>query len=180
MRNRLSAITAALLLLVTTGFTQQRAGEPVSVYSGGLTIGSVKALNEDLQEDVSEAFIKLGYTSQWTLSDRSAIFWDLDWYGPGVNFGTAIGANFKFIEGKVSPYVGVGAGGVYFDHDEDFSNGFGPALKAQIGLQMDLTQTFGMRIQMPYQFVANSKNDHTLGLEFTFCWYGKFKNIKTI
>ncbi len=169
---------AAVALLSSFAFAE--SGESISVYSGGVRLGTAVAVNSELSDSVSSTFIKVGHSSYWKMNDNFQVNLDLDWLGTGTNFAVSVGTDYHFVTGKVRPYIGAGAGAAYFDHDDEIGTGFGPSLKVQAGLALDLADNFGMIINLPYQFIANSTNDQVVGLDLTFCWFGKYKNIKRI
>lgn len=152
---------------------------PLYIYSGGITVGGFKSLNE--LDELSEAYAKVALTNNFYLNDVVRLFIDIDAFLPDYNFGIDAGVNLYFINTKVKPFVGIGAGVHYFNREnEDFGNNVGLSGKTQFGLLIDVSETLAFKFQVPFHLVGNQKIDQCVGFEVGCIFSSRFKKIKKI
>ena len=149
------------------------------IYSGGLSIGAVAALNESMQ-DVSENFLKISFNNVFAVREYMDIFLDVEWCVPGYNIGAETGVDFYFTNTSFRPFAGFGFGAYHIDHGNDFGDDFGPAASAHAGFKCNMTDNVALRIRIPYRVAINDSRDHSIGLECGFLFSSRFKNIRKL
>lgn len=173
---RMFAAAICLVILVSGSNAQVRTG-PLSIYSGGLAVGAMNPLNNELKKE-SDAFFKLAFVNSVHLTNVTHLFFDIDWLAPGSNFGTEVGLDFHFIPRQFSPFVGAGVGARYFDkNDGDFGDNFGLSGTVHAGVLMDVTETTRIRLRVPYQGVLNEARDHAVGVDVGILWSGPYRGV---
>jgi hypothetical protein len=152
---------------------------PLMIYSGGISAGSVKALNEELS-DQKEMFLKLAIVNNFSFRDNVSLFLDFDYFLPENNFGGDLGFDLYLSDSDLRPFAGIGCGAHYIDRDGDFSENLGPSITAHAGLLVDLNENVSVRFRVPYHMILNEYRDHMVGLECAFIFSSKFKNVKKL
>ncbi len=153
---------------------------PLHIYSGGISIGAIKPINERLDR-VSSQFVKISFNNMIYFKKQLHLIVDIDWFGPGKNFGGDFGINYFFLSSDFTPYMGAGIGAHYFhrkDKEINFGDSFGPSIKTQVGLFFNITETFQMKIQIPYHVTINEFNDQCFGVEILFS--GRYRNVNKL
>lgn len=175
-----------MLVMICTGLVfaedeseKSVAKSPLKVYSGGLGVGSIVSINEELQNK-SKQFVSVSLINSVYLQDHISLFIDANWFGPGENFAANIGADFFMTKSGFRPFVGLGVGVQYFDKTDDFGDNIGPAGTVHAGFLLDVTDQFQVRFRVPYYAVANETRDHAAGLEVGFLFSPRFKNVKKL
>ena len=153
---------------------------PFRIYSGGICAGGVQALNKKLQDE-QKNYLKLSLQNSWSFRKHAAVFFDINWFLPGINPGADIGFDFIPMAGSFRPFIGAGIGGHYFDKSTGkFGDKFGPSGTIHIGFSLDLTDRVQMRMRVPYHIVGNKTNDQVIGVDVGFLFSGRFKNVKKL
>jgi hypothetical protein len=156
---------------------------PLTTYSWGFSGGSAIPLNQDLK-DQSEAYGKLSFNNNWYLTDYTSLFLDGNWFLPGNNFGGNLGVEFLAGDphyAKVRPLLGLGVGTQIFERDDKpFGKGIGGSLNSHIGMLINASNSLQFRIRVPYQFVLNSYQDHTIGVEIGVLFSSPWKHIRKL
>lgn len=149
---------------------------PLTIYSGGLTIGSLVALNPQLK-DMSNQFLTVSFSNTFHIRDRIDLFLDVEWFGPGANFCTEMGADFYLTKFQFRPFYGLGAGVVYLNRAGD---NVGPAATMHIGFELDISEKVQMRFKIPYHVVANQSRDQAVGLDMGLLFSKGYKKVKKL
>ena len=162
-----------LPLLLLSSLSAQE-GYSVDPYTFGISIGGSGALTDSLKEADDTQLFTAAINNSWNLNNYISVPLDIEWYSL-LNFGLFTGIEMSIGNQQIRPFLGLNGGAVYMD-----KGGFGPALKAQLGLQLNLTRTFGIKIKVPYKIVFNENRDQMLGAEIGLIWFSKFKHVQTI
>jgi hypothetical protein len=153
---------------------------PLTIYSGGLSIGVLSSLNDSLKKE-SKTFFKLSFDNDIRLSDNTHLFIDVDWLAPGSNFGALFGIDYLLATSAVRPFVGGGAGVRLIDKDRhSFGDNIGPAASLHAGVNFDLSKTVQMRIRAPFHIVLNSTRDFGAGLDFGILFSRPYRNVQKL
>jgi hypothetical protein len=153
---------------------------PLRIYSGGLCVGAVQALNKKLQDEQNN-YLKLSLQNEIFFREHLAVFVDVDWFLPGVNTGAGLGFDFVPVNGSLRPFIGAGVGAHYFDKARgEFGDKFGPSGTVHVGFSLDLSDRVQMRVRVPYQVVGNQAGDQVIGAEVGFLFSGRFKHVKKL
>ena len=163
---RIIRITVVMLLFSI--FLSAQEGYSVDPYTFGITIGGSGALTDSLKSDDKTQLFTVAVTNSWALNNYVAVPLDIEWYSL-TNFALFTGLEMSVGSKQIRPLLGANVGLAYMN-----KGGFGPALKAQLGIQLNLTRTFGLKIKAPYRIVFNDNKDQMVGAEVTFIWYNKF------
>ncbi len=153
--------------------------KPLKIYSGGIGLGAVRSLNEELK-DVSLHFLRISLVNTFSVREHLDLFLDGDWQLPGSNFGADLGIDAVFSRTDVRPFAGIGLGGRYFDRSDDFGRNFGPSITVHGGCTVDLSDNVALRVRLPYHVILTETADHMVGLEFAFLFSSRFKNVKKL
>jgi hypothetical protein len=182
MKNLLLLVAFTVCTGTVTAADQSETGVPLSplkIYSGGIGVGAVRSLNQELKE-TSSNFLRLSILNSFSIRDHLSLFFDVDWLLPGTNFGADLGLDAVFTRTDFRPFAGVGLGGHYIDRSGDFGKNFGPSITAHAGCIIDLTESVAVRMRIPYHLILNKTNDHMVGLEFTFLFSSRFKKVQKL
>ena len=153
---------------------------PLHVYSGGLTAGAFYSLTDELRNNSSEQHLKLAFSNSVYISPYMNFFLDVDWFIPLNNYGADMGLDLSMPSSKVKPFLGFGVGAHHFDKDNEFGMDFGPSLTAHVGFLFDLTEQLMIRVRVPYHLVLNDARDQSVGLDFSFLFASRFRNVKKL
>ncbi len=182
MSNKMIIIIALLgLQVVFAGVSEKDIHKsPLNIYSGGVSIGAFKSLSEDLDEESSQ-FIKISFNNMIYFRKQLHLFFDLDWFGLGNNYGGDFGFAYFFNNSDFRPYGGFGLGAHYFHRKGgDFGDCFGPSAKVQFGFLFDVAETFQIKMQVPYHVVINEYIDQGIGVEVVFMFSGRNRSVKKL
>ncbi|MBN2035231.1 MAG: hypothetical protein JW768_00680 [Chitinispirillaceae bacterium] len=150
---------------------------PLTVYSGGFGVGASRALNEELKAEQPN-LVKLSFVNTVFFKKHIGVFFDVDWFLPGSNFGADLGFDFVLADKSgFRPFIGAGVGAHYFDKGNRFGEDFGPSGTVHVGFALDLTDRVQMRMRIPYNLVGNESPDHTIGLEVGFLFSNKHRRV---
>ncbi len=152
---------------------------PLRVYSGGLCVGAVQSLNKELKAE-HNSYLKLSFQNAVYVKENTGVFFDIDWFLPGINPGADLGFDIFPITGSFRPFIGAGVGAHYFDKSKNFGDNIGPSGTVHIGFALDLTDRAQMRVRVPYHIILNKTNDQVAGVEVGFLFTGRFKNVKKL
>jgi hypothetical protein len=148
----------------------------LSPYSIGLGAGAFSSVNGELAE-ASEAFLKLSLVQSLQFGDHLLMGVDVDWFAPGGNWGGDMTVSYLMGTAAFKPFIGAGAGFHYFDKPgEDFGQGLGPSVVAQVGMVLDVMDEMQMRIRVPFHFVGNETQDRLVGLDVAFTLGSPLRN----
>jgi hypothetical protein len=176
---RKAIVVAAVLGLGAWAGDPSEQGVPLSalrIYSGGLCAGGVQALNKKLQDEQGN-YLTLSFQNSWSFREHAAVFFDINWFLPGINPGLDIGFDVVPLTGAFRPFIGAGIGGHYFDKSTvKFGDKFGPSATVHAGFSLDLTDRTQVRVRIPYYFVGNATDDQVAGVEVGFLFSGRFKH----
>lgn len=136
-------------------------------YSIGLGVGAFSAINSELAQE-SETFLKLSLVQSVQFGRHMAMGVDIDWFGPGENWGGEMIVNYLMGSMRFRPFIGAGAGIRFFDTGEDFGQGLGPSGVVHAGIMTEVMDELQLRIRVPYHFVANKNQDRLVGLDMAF------------
>lgn len=139
----------------------------LSPYSIGLGAGAFASINSELARE-SEAFLKLSLVQSIRFGEHLAMGLDVDWFGPGGNWGGDMSVSYLMGTAAFQPFIGAGAGFHYFGSGDNFGEGLGPSAVAFVGLQLDVLDEMSMRLRIPFHFVANKNQDRAVGLDVAF------------
>jgi hypothetical protein len=180
---RKAIVVGAILSVTAWAGDPSEQGVPTSplrIYSGGICAGGVQALNKELKDEQNN-YLKLSLQHEVFFRQNAAMFFDLNWFLPGVNPGLDLGFDLVPSAGSFHPFIGAGVGGHYFDKAKGkFGDKFGPSLTAHVGFALDLTDRVQMRMRVPYHFIINKTNDQVIGAEVGFLFSGRFKHVKKL
>ena len=76
----------------------------------------------------------------------------------------AINANYFFFKRNIKPYIGLGIGTVYSEQDSYFNiysiseSNWGFLVKPEIGLQLEINETFGLATYATYNYSTNQSS----------------------
>jgi hypothetical protein len=180
---RKAIVFAAVLGMAAWAGDPSEKGVPTSplrIYSGGFCAGGVQAINEKLQDE-QKNYLKLSLQNMWMFRKHAAVFFDINWFLPGVNPGLDLGFDFVPMTGSFRPFVGAGIGGHYFDKQSGkFGDKFGPSATIHAGFAIDLTDRAQVRFRVPYYIIANATDDQLAGFEVGFLFSPRFKHVKKL
>jgi hypothetical protein len=169
------------LQLIYAGVSEKNIHRsPLNIYSGGVSIGVLKSLSEELN-DKSSQYIKVSFNNMIYFRKQLSLFFDVDWFGLGHNYGSDFGFTYFFTNTDFRPYGGLGVGAHYFHRKgADFGECFGPSAKVQFGLLFDVAETFQIKMQIPYHVVINEYVDQGIGVEIGFMFSGRNRAVKKL
>jgi hypothetical protein len=182
---RILSITALLsvaMIIVVWAEDPTEKGVPTSpltIYSGGFGVGASQAISKELI-DKQNSFLKLSLQNAVYFKQNMAVFFDLDWFGLGNNYGADLGVDFIPVTGSFRPFIGGGVGAHYFDKSDKFGDNIGPSATLHAGFALVLTNRVQMRARVPYHVALNQRNDQCAGVEVGFLFSGRFKHIKKL
>lgn len=134
-------------------------------YSIGIGTGAAAALNSELQEE-EDAFLKLSLVQELAFGDQYSMGMDVDWFGPGNNWGGSFTISYLLAQGPFRPFLGAGAGLHHFDKPgRDFGGNLGPSAMVHAGFLLNILEEMQMRVRVPVLFVANKDQDRTAGVD---------------
>lgn len=179
-------IIAVTLVMVFSGLVSaQDSSErsaiktPLRIYSGGLSLGSALAINEELKDE-SEQFLSVSFINSVYLRDHISLFFDLNWFAPGLNLASNVGFDFFMTRSGFRPFIGLGVGVQYFDKEGPTGENIGPSGTLHAGFLLDVTDRVQVRFRVPYYAVANHSRDHAAGFEVGILFSGRFRNTKKL
>jgi len=180
-----TALLAAVLLMSHFVVAKDVSEEgvpttPLKIYSGGIGVGAARSLNDELKDDIGKNQLTLTYSSMLTIRNNMGLFLDATLLLPENSYGADFGADFIFSESDFRPFAGFGVGGYVINHSEKFSNDFGPSLTAHVGFTMDINESVAVRVRAPFRMVLNEYNDQMAGIDVTFLFSSKYKNVKKL
>lgn len=156
---------------------------PLTTYNGGLAAGAILSVNHELK-DVSKQFLKVTFTNNVYYRENLGFFLDVDWFAAESklkNFGADLGFDYIISNPDFHPFIGVGLGAHSFDHPhQSFGDDIGPSATIHVGFQMDISETFHVRVRVPYYVVLNEKRDNGAGLEVGFLFSDRFGKVKKL
>ncbi len=153
---------------------------PLKVYSGGFSAGGMIPINQEL-DNQSNALLKLSFNNTVYFQGPARFFFDVNWFGPGRNFGADAGFDMVASSGKMGAFVGVGIGAHHFDKGGyAFGENFGPSATVHVGMEFDLTDQVQVRFRAPYHVVVNETRDQTIGFELGVLFSSRFKKINRL
>ena len=183
MRKTIALAALLSMAAVTWAGDPSEKGVPTSplrIYSGGICVGAVQALNKKLQDE-QKNYLKVSFQNTMFFRKNIGVFIDIDWFLPGINPGADLGFDFVPVTGSFRPFIGAGVGAHYFDKRVGkFGDKFGPSGTVHIGFSLDLTDRVQMRMRVPYHIVGNKTNDQVIGVDVGFLFSGRFKNVKKL
>jgi hypothetical protein len=165
--------TLAGLLLTTTlaqaedlnlNNTPETTYVALSPYSFGVGVGAMTAINPELRDE-SAAHIRLSFAQSIRFQENLDLGLDVDWWGPGGNWGGTLFLDYVFGKGALQPLIGLGAGIHNWDYYDKFGEGFGTAFTAHAGIMMDVTDELQLRVRVPYHLTFNANQDMSAGLD---------------
>ena len=175
------AITAQGLL--ASGNDPSEKGVPTSplgIYTGGITVGAIRAMNDELKKEQS-TFLKLSFTNSFYFREDMSLFLDADWFIPGKNFGADFGFDFIPFRGDVRPFIGAGVGAHYFTKPGvKFGDNFGPSGTVHLGCIIDLTDRVQIKVRVPLHIVGNEAVDQGAGIDIGMMFGSRFRNVKKL
>ncbi len=181
--NKILAVTLVMVFsgLVSAEDSSEKnvANTPLKIYSGGLSLGSSMAINEELKSE-SERFLSVSLINSVYLRDHINLFFDLSWFAPGLNFASYLGFDFFMTKSGFRPFVGMGVGVQYYDKGGPTGEDVGPSGTVHAGFLLDVTDRVQLRFRVPYYVVANHSRDHAAGFEIGILFSGRFKNVKKL
>ncbi len=136
----------------------------LSPYSFGFGVGAMTALNPELRDE-SAAHIRLSFAQSIRFQENLDLGLDLDWWGPGGNWGGTLFLDYLIGQGAVRPLIGVGGGIHHWDYYDEFGEGFGAAMTAHAGILLDVTDELQLRVRIPYHLTLNANQDMSAGLD---------------
>jgi outer membrane protein len=80
----------------------------------------------------------------------------------------AVNAYYFFFKRNIKPYVGLGFGTVYSEQDSYFNiyvineSNWGFLVKPEIGLQLEINETFGLATYATYNYSTNNSNEFNI------------------
>jgi hypothetical protein len=153
---------------------------PLGIYSGGLAVGAVKAINDELKSE-SKNFFKLCFTNDIYLTDVKHIFIDVDWFAPGANFGTDVGVDYLLGSSQTRPFIGAGVGVRTFDKNGyESGDNFGLSATLHAGVAIELSRTVQLRIRVPFHAVLNDTRDCGAGLDIGLLFSRPYQHVKQL
>ncbi len=152
---------------------------PLTTYGWGFGVGGVTALNKEL-EDYSKNFLKVSFLNNVYFKENVSLFFDANWFAPGLNFGGDVGVDYFLSNSDFRPFLGAGAGATYFDKSDNFGDNFGPSATVHLGFLFDINESVQLRFRVPFTFVANEINDKFAGAEVNLIFTDKFKRVKKL
>ncbi|KMQ52893.1 hypothetical protein CHISP_0114 [Chitinispirillum alkaliphilum] len=175
----------ALVLGLTVGAVEPQAREgrkttPLKIYSGGIGAGAMLDLDSEADAFSGQLF-RLSFVNMWQFREHVALFADVNWFGPGRNFGADAGFDFLLSSSSLKPFLGFGIGAHHFESDEgSFSTDFGPSATLHIGFLLDITETVQVRMRLPYYVVLNEANNHGAGLDIAVMFTSPLSRVRRI
>jgi len=179
-------LLSALTLLMALGVYAADPSEdgvpttPLKIYSGGITLGGIRAVNDELKEDVTKNLLKVSFANVFSIRPNVDLFMDASVYFPEACYGADFGADFIFSPSEFRPFAGFGIGGFFVNRGGEFSDDFGPSITAHFGFTLDVTETVAVRLRAPYHFILNDFNDQAAGLDLTILFSSRLKNVKKL
>jgi len=201
MKQIFACLTAVVLagLLSTAGASE--AGVPTSalkIYSGGVAGGAMYSLNDELKEDIGDVFGKFAIVNVWEFQPNLALFADVNWYIAGgeslSHFGFDAGLDYFFSPESFRPFIGAGVGAHYFDREYrndgnyyiqprpelEFGDRFGLSLTAHAGFTFEVTESWLIRLRVPFHVVLNTTTDMGVGVDFSLMYADKFRKVRKL
>jgi hypothetical protein len=173
-------LTLQLAVLALEASEAGVSKSPLTIYSGGVSIGSLFSMNDSLKKE-SKSFFKLSFNSDIRLADKTHLFIDVDWLLPRSNFDAIFGVDYLLSTAQVRPFIGGGLGVGLFDKTRhSFGDNIGPAAAVHAGVNFDLSKTVQMRIRAPFHIVLNSTRDFGAGLDFGILFSRPYRTIQKL
>lgn len=152
---------------------------PLTTYNTGFSAGGVTSLSSDLR-DKSHNFLKLSWVNSVYFRDYMSLFFDINWYGTGLNFGGDVGIDWMMSKSDFKPFIGAGIGVTHFDKSGDFGDNIGPSGTVHLGCVFEINESVQLRFRVPFTFVVNETRDNCAGVEVGFLFSDKFKRVKKL
>lgn len=152
---------------------------PLTKYSGGIGVGAMMSRNNELQE-LSNKFFRLTFMNSVYLREHFGLFFDVDWFAPGPNFGAYLGFDYNLTTTDFRPFLGLGGGANYFDKTSEFGKNIGPSFTAHAGFNLDLNENIQVRARVPYIVTVNENVDQAVGLEIGIMFSDRFRRVKKL
>ncbi len=152
---------------------------PLITYSAGFAGGAFTAMNDELREK-SDNFLKLSFANNIALSDQLNFFMDLNYFGPGNNYGGDVGMDFILPTGRFQPFLGMGVGFHHFDKKGTFGENIGVSGTIHLGFLVRLTDMVTLRVRAPFHFVANVDRDYLAGIDIGFLFSDRLWKTKKL
>lgn len=153
---------------------------PLKIYSGGICIGAARSQNDEMKNDIGKNQLTLAFSSLLSVRSNIDFFLDATLLQPENSYGADFGTDFIFSESDFRPFAGIGVGGYVMNHSGEFSNDFGPAVTMHVGFTMDINENVAVRLRAPFRMILNEYDDQMAGLDLTFLFSSKFKNVKKL
>lgn len=179
---------AAFALAVTAQSSMASGGDvtekgvptsPLFIYTGGIGVGAIKSLNDELKADQS-MFLKVSFMNSFYFRDNMGLFLDADWFIPGRNFGADFGFDYIPFQGDVRPFIGAGVGAHYFDKSPKFGDNFGPSGTVHLGCIIDVTDQVQLKLSVPFYIVGDAATDVGAGVNIGMMFGSRFRNVKKL
>jgi hypothetical protein len=153
---------------------------PLGIYTGGIGVGAIKPMNDELKADQS-MFLKLTFMNSFYFREDVSLFLDADWFIPGKNFGADFGFDFIPFQGDVRPFIGAGVGAHYFNKPgAKFGDNFGPSGTVHLGCILDITDRVQIKVRVPLHLVGNEAVDQGAGIDIGMMFGSRFRNVKKL
>ncbi|MBN1984069.1 MAG: hypothetical protein JW795_21245 [Chitinivibrionales bacterium] len=166
--------------LSTSSSMSVPAAKPLTIYSGGVSIGAFMPMNHEL-ESVSRQFLKLTFVNRIYFSPRSQLFIDADAFFPHTDLGLNGGVHFYFSDSQVRPFIGAGAGVHSFKRENsDFGSAIGPSATARAGVLLDVTESFMIECTGAYLMTGNHFHDNGIAFSLGFLFSEPYRSIKKV
>jgi hypothetical protein len=153
---------------------------PLTIYSGGIGIGTVRSLSDTLKME-SKTFFKLSFINDVYLVDQAHLFVDADWLAPRANFGADVGIDYLLMTSRFRPFLGAGVGVRYFDKKGfNFGDNIGPAGTVHAGFIAEISKTVQLRVRVPFHAVLNRTGDYGAGLDVGILFSKPYRHVKKL
>ena len=183
MKRKVFGLLAVMMFCTTISADPTESGVPTSplvIYSGGISVGAIKSLNDSLKLE-SKSFFKLSFINDIYLTDPAHLFIDADWLAPRANFGLDVGFDYFLVHSKCRPFVGAGIGVRHFDKKKDsFGDNIGPSGTVHAGMMLELSDMTQMRFRVPFHVVLNKTSDMGVGVEIGLLFSKPYRNVKKL
>jgi len=183
MKKTIVFITALIGVVFSVNAADQSENgvftSPLTTYSAGLSVGGLAALNQELRDE-SKNFLEVSFVNSVRFRDRVNVFFDINWFAPGLNFGGNVGIDYLLSKSDVKPFIGAGIGATHFDKNDEFDDNIGPSATVHAGCILELNESVQLRFRVPYTVVVNHDRDQYAGVEIGLLFSDKFKRVKKL
>jgi hypothetical protein len=153
---------------------------PLHIYTGGIGVGAIRSMNDELKADQS-VFLKLSFLNSFYFRKDMSLFLDADWFIPGKNFGADFGFDFILFEGDIRPFIGAGVGAHYFSKKTaKFGDNFGPSGTVHLGCIIDVTDQVQIKLRVPLHVVGNEAVDQGAGIDVGMMFGSRYRSVKKL